>query len=775
MGQKTLKLLKNVVIYYYINKYIYLYKMDDFKLQKMLKREWVYIEQPIEPNEILILNLIKNGYDNVNIKVNQHQLLNELIKIEDENSDYYIYTMIVEPFIKKNLIKYIHYKIEPIKIKKKMSGKDFIRLSNQNVNIEKSIEIIILLLLKKLIKYEEVIYFYNIQYLMRNYCINSFVTIIIQHYISQYTFNSKDILTNSSLILENNPIFNYKPIELYEHQKNIYTIFKKKQNCLVFYNAPTSSGKTLTPIGLSQDYKIIFICASRHIGLNLAKSAINVGKKIGFAFGCETIDDIRLHFFAINTYSNDKYKKPIHSDGIKVEMLICDLYSFENAMLYMKSFFPIHELLLFWDEPTISMDYEEHPLHKIVKHNWTINEIPNIILSSATLPNNLNIVIENYKQKYKGEFYKIETIDENNNITLIDNEGYVIMPHRFLKQQDKQDFIENMGKKYIKFLSIKQCANYILNSPYLQEFITTHAVDSITPIVIKKFYYYVLLHMDTIDTCISEKYDNSLLFTTKSSVHINHGPALLIVDNYNITENLEKQININHFVLKTIEVNIDFNFTLKDKIMKLKRNLEDKMSKDIDKDKKVADMRFDNETKQLIKTIELLETKYKIIKLDDMYIPNTPSHYKKWHDKKDYKTLDLFTCDIEVSYIHKIIGLDICFNYKLLLLIGIGILNNDNNEYNIIMRELADSKKLFMIIASSDYIYGTNYQFAHCYLSPNLKYITQEKIIQAIGRVGRKEKNKTFTFRILNKEHIHLLFDTNSKCIEGDKMNILLH
>ena len=72
---------------------------------------------------------------------------------------------------------------------------------------------------------------------------------------------------------------------------------------LVLYTAPTGTGKTLTPLGLSEGYRIIFICAARHVGLALAKSAVCMGKRIGIAFGCETADDIRLHYFAASEYS----------------------------------------------------------------------------------------------------------------------------------------------------------------------------------------------------------------------------------------------------------------------------------------------------------------------------------------------------------------------------------------------------------------------------------------------------------------------------------------
>ena len=88
---------------------------------------------------------------------------------------------------------------------------------------------------------------------------------------------------------------------------------------MIYYVASTGTGKTLTPLGLTHKYKVIFMCASKHIGLNLAKYAINIGIKIGFAFGCSTSDDIRLHFNAISEYEKIKnrnvheYKKQNHS------------------------------------------------------------------------------------------------------------------------------------------------------------------------------------------------------------------------------------------------------------------------------------------------------------------------------------------------------------------------------------------------------------------------------------------------------------------------------
>jgi hypothetical protein len=53
-----------------------------------------------------------------------------------------------------------------------------------------------------------------------------------------------------------------------------------------------------------------------------------------------------------------------------------------------------------------------------------------------------------------------------------------------------------------------------------------------------------------------------------------------------------------------------------------------------------------------------------------------------------------------------------------------------------------------------------------------LQNVTQEQIIQSIGRVGRKEKNKLFTFRFRDNSHIIVLF-VKTNTIEADNMNKL--
>ena len=51
----------------------------------------------------------------------------------------------------------------------------------------------------------------------------------------------------------------------------------------------------------------------------------------------------------------------------------------------MLAFNDASDIIWYWDEPTITLDYESHPFHEILQKNWKQNEIPNVVLSSATL------------------------------------------------------------------------------------------------------------------------------------------------------------------------------------------------------------------------------------------------------------------------------------------------------------------------------------------------------------------------------------------------------
>ena len=115
---------------------------------------------------------------------------------------------------------------------------------------------------------------------------------------------------------------------------------------------------------------------------------------------------------------------------------------------------------------------------------------------------------------------------------------------------------------------------------------------------------------------------------------------------------------------------------------------------------------------------------------------------------------------------------DVDDSWKVLLLMGIGVFANHNSiAYTEIMKKLADSQRLFMSIADSDYIYGTNYQFCHGYLSKDLG-LTQEKIIQALGRIGRNNIQQEYSARFRDDDQITTLFTRFESTAKPEVLNM---
>ena len=90
--------------------------------------------------------------------------------------------------------------------------------------------------------------------------------------------------------------------------------------------------------------------------------------------------------------------------------------------------------------------------------------------------------------------------------------------------------------------------------------------------------------------------------------------------------------------------------------------------------------------------------------------------------------------------------------------IGVFTLNEQslNPAYLEIMKTLASQQRLYLIIANSDFMWGTNYQSCHAYFSKDL-HLTQDKIIQGMGRVGRGNVQQEYTVRFRDLKQIRTL------------------
>ena len=429
---------------------------------KLTGEEWNGVEIMEPEDEMRILKLIIDGFHVVNIIFNHHLSLISRLKITHtpEMEDY-----LFDEYFKKRVERILsigdlnsrsnQFEIMG-KSKKVMKKVDLMRIQNMNTTFGGSGDTYdhhIVNTIEAMIEVKNGVaafgpnewmkHYYTLKLMLQKSVvgINSHIIDFANYIIAEFK-DEVDItgfLRNAYRFIEQNEnVFKYADFQLYEHQKQLFTISKRPNAKLVLYIAPTGTGKTLSPLGLSEKYKIIFVCAARHVGLALAKAAISVKKRIAFAFGCSNIDDIRLHYFAAKEAIRDKrsgrIRKVDNSIGDNVEIMICDIRSYLLAMRYMMAFHPLDQLLMYWDEPTISMDYPEHVLHPIIHRNWSGNLIPNVVLSSATLPREDEImgVIQDFKVKFhdKGaEVYSVVSHDFKKSIPIVNQSGFIELPH----------------------------------------------------------------------------------------------------------------------------------------------------------------------------------------------------------------------------------------------------------------------------------------------------------------------------------------------------------
>lgn len=876
----------------------------DLTQRKLSKSEWDGIEIPVNKDELEILQLIVNGFSNVQLKVNNTNSIFTQLKIEyNDQIEEFLYANFFADKIKTLVQKYnipficftslrkkngdenkeqsqeIYYINVATIVKLKSS--DQIRLSRLNTETISSnnniYEFVLYNNLEKMLEYKEknnnkwMYYCYTLNKLIKNNVekVNRFLKEIIETFIKNY---EKDvdllyILRNSSEIIEKNPnILKYSDLSLYDHQKTIFTAIKGVKPKLILYIAPTGTGKTLTPLGLSQTYKVIFVCAARHVGLALARSAISIGKRIAFAFGCSAAEDVRLHYFAAKEYTKDRrsgqIRKVDNTVGDKVEIIICDIRSYLPAMFYMASFNDINNIITYWDEPTITMDYKHHELHTIIKNNWKKNIIPNFILSSATLPklHELTHTIADFKEKFPDTIiHNIVSYDCRKTIPLINNDGYIVMPHYL--HEDYSNIIKTVlhceeNLSLLRYFDLKEASEFIYyvetnkcNKSSARFERNFALIDDIDMTQIKLYYLKVLKNIipsswstiynyfkiqrgkqikcnNTVDgkgnaiirtkslttninSSKSKQGENisraesiqipipipitntdppgscGIFVTTKDSYTLTDGPTIFLANDLpKIAKFCIQQANIPAIVMKDITDKIEYNNQINERVENIEKDLEfeetkmesnsssgscdnSKEAKKLQgkKDKKNSSKAFDKmldrtTDKNITKMREEITTLKGMVKnarLDDMFIPNRLAHLDKW--AKTLNTSGAFTSNIEESIIVSIMLLkDVEDSWKILLLLGIGVFTqHKSSSYTEIMKTLADQQKLYLIIADSDYIYGTNYQFCHGYLSKDLE-LTQEKIIQALGRIGRNNIQQQYSARFRDNSQITTLF-----------------
>ena len=831
--------------------------MDFLNQNKLTKSEWETLEVPVPENEKKILLLIRDGYADTSIVQNYTRNMMHFSKLQcSAEMHYYIYTKYfqttIEGLVKKHSLE---FQVGSFQIKK-LKTADSIRVQNVNQTIETNQESIFeyacVNLCKEILKKLE----RNKDYSLELYTLiqwklatiphtNTFVLEFMDCIISngKKNISIKTVIDNSPRIIEKNAdLHKYEDLALFPHQKEIFSLCKIDRDVpkLILYTAPTGTGKTLTPIGLSDGYKIVFVCVARHIGLALAKSAISIGKKIAFAFGCETASDIRLHYFSAVDYDKNKRSGGIgkvdNSNGSAVEIMICDVQSYLIAMYYMQSFNDPTNLLFYWDEPTMTLDHQTDPLHETIHDLWTKNTIPNVVLSCATLPNEDDIqdCIQDFRQQFMNSVvHTITSYDCKKSIPMINSDGFCFMPHihcdSIAHLREYASFCEK-NKTLLRYFDLQEIVTFIdAVHVYLSPQCHNHHMDNyfedVSDITMNslKLYYLVLIsqinesqwlriknslrllqkpkfaavsngiNTDSESSNLSEFTTTTkdilagILLTTKDSHTLTDGPTIYLADNLlNLAKFYIKKSEIPDFIISQLWDVIKSNDKLFESLQIMEGKLEDKLkvkdntepdnNKTQGKVKKNTNEKEGNDESTIVlkENIDQMRKQIVHLSLNPEYIPNRSEHQYKWTRSTETKS-NLFTQSVDESTVKEIMELEIPTHYKLLVLMGIGVLiKQDNKKYEEIVKRLAQEQKLYLILASSDFIYGTNYQFCHGFIGKDLMDMTSHKILQAMGRIGRNSSHQDYSVRFRNDEMIHTLFQIPLVNREAINMNRLL-
>ena len=283
------------------------------------------------------------------------------------------------------------------------------------------------------------------------------------------------------------------------------------------------------------------------------------------------------------------------------------------------------------------------------------------------------------------------------------------------------------------------------------------------------------------ETNNERKNTGGLLATTSDAYTFTDGPTIYLTDDIDKIGNFYiQQTKIENSVFTKLMKKIEKNREILEKIDKLEKKINsseliDNGDGDAEYSKKSEIGKMSNESSKMQEEVYELKKKLSAVTLDAMYSPNTIPHQHIWAPEGEIVE-NAFVSDIGEENTKVLMKLNIENIYKVLLLLGIGTFKyHENKEYVEIMKELAEKQKLFMIIASTDYIYGTNYQFCHGFIGKDLLKTTQQKLLQALGRIGRNNIQQDYTIRIRDNEIIKKLFTRQTYNLEAINMCKLLN
>ena len=671
----------------------------DLNQKKLSREEWEALEVPVKHEELTILKLIKNGYTNLNIRYNNISSLLDFMKITKDIPLFHGY--LYGRYCKEQFDKLVKkYKCEKINLKWKgrikLKKADIIRIDNSDTRLAgtKIYEYLLIDLLKNFLRNKKKgkekmnYYYYTIVHLMKNSVtnLNTFVVDHIKFILKSYEkkVNISHFIKNAYKYIEQNPyLIQYADVQLYEHQKRLFSLCKRKNPKLILYQAPTGTGKTISPVGLAGHHKLIFVCAAKHVGLQFARSCISLEIPIAVAFGCNDAGDVKLHYYSGTDYVKNRRTGGIfrvdNSVGDKVQIMVSDVQSYLSAMRYMTAFNDRKDIILYWDEPTITLDYETHDFHEIMSKNWKENLIPNIIFSSATLPNKDRIMscVQSFKTKFLGgKVWDIVSHDCKKTIPILDRDCNVVLPHYLFEKYINLSLSVNHIKNYktllrhfdvrevIKFIMYVNENKFVKGRYLIDKYFEN--IEEINIISLKEYYLELLGNINENFENIynyfklnrEKRFPSTIYLTTKDSYTLTDGPAIFLADDVDkIAKFCIKSAKIPGELLEKMLASLRFNDKVKGAIATAEKQLGNITGEVKDTNDKRKDSKSEKDPRkaELNNKIKGLYAQLKQVKLDPSYVPNSASHKRKWHNESE----NSFTSDMDEDTVEKIMFLSI--------------------------------------------------------------------------------------------------------------------
>jgi hypothetical protein len=572
-------------------------------------------------------------------------------------------------------------------------------------------------------------------------------------------------------------------LRLYDHQRALFAV----EPGLILYEAPTGTGKTLSPIGLAErgDVQlIVFLCGSRNVCLSLAQKCLTVGLRVAFALGSKTAADVRLHNSAAKTFAHRDErtgaKRGIdHLDGTLVQVAICDLPSAPALFdwLRLRPDYDPSKYVLYWDDSTAGLDRPDHPLQGPIRTMWEKNDIPFIVMASATLPDAslLAPMTEAYGRRFGLPVRTVRsTQGADATVQILDTDNFVAMPHHCCEtDEERESAVRHLRAKpnLLRYVDLAVAVAALVSTDEALWEGRFPTLSHVGAAAIKDAYLEVVPLLKPADFRL-KLHESTVQFMT-ADAHTITDPALFVADD------LQKVVKfclsfLNKSIVSALEANLRKNEEIKAKIVQLRKKLEDVMASDGLGEKKAAVHRLSPEAIQIEEQIQC--TTLLTIELPKRYVPNSAEHQRLWAPPETKPLSEQpYTSDLDPGVAEKILETSVADEWKLLLLTGIGGFFKDApSDYLEIVKTLAGDQRLYMILADTDYIYGTSYPFGHIYVGKDLADFTQSKFVQVCGRVGRYVGRGRSSVRLRDNLAIRKMFLPATSNIEAILMNEIL-